>query len=573
MHIPDGMLSTPVAAASGMASAGFVGYAVSWTKRHLSEQRTVLMSVMSALVFALQMLNFPIAPGISGHFAGGAAVAILLGPWPAVIVMTTVLLVQAFLFADGGIVALGANVLNLAVIGPFVGFLVWRVLSPLRGRAAGRSLAAFVAAWSAVVLSACAVAAEVWLSGRAPLVTALVALGGWHALVGIGEGLITAGLVTFVCRVRPDVLEKGSTDAGTRPVVIAVMLLALAAVGVSWIASSNPDALEFVAATSGFEGAGEAIASPLADYVAPGVSNDALAGVLAGILGIAVTAVVVLASTRALGRRRDAAHQAELHRHSHEHPEEPAHEHPHHHPEDGHQHGHPLGFERFTYVLSPIHALDPRAKIVATMLFVLGAVLSPPARPIEFALAIALLLGVGLAARLPLGPVFARSAWVLLPAATLALYAPFTNDGWPLAWAILTKAWLSAMAVILLAATTSPPKLLLGLRSLGMPTVFIETLTFLYRFVSVLRDQVVSMRRATASRGYGLNRWALVRLYGNLAGSLFLRTYERGERIHAAMMSRGYAGSLPTAEVLRLTAADTILVVLAVIAATAIVLY
>jgi len=298
VHIPDGMLSTPVAVASGVTSAGFVGYAVAWTKKNLSEHRTVLMSVMSALVFALQMLNFPIAPGISGHFSGGAAVAILLGPWPAVIVMTTVLLVQAFLFADGGIVALGANVLNLAVVGPLTGYLTWRALVAWRSGERGRSIAAFSSAWVAVVAAACAVALEVWLSGRAPLVPALIALAGWHAVVGVGEGLITAGLVAFVAGVRPDVVEdQRRTD---RVVVLVFVVVAVLAVALSWLASARPDALEFVSASSGFAAEGALRGAPLADYLLPGVANDALAGVLAGLIGVTITAVALVGASRTL---------------------------------------------------------------------------------------------------------------------------------------------------------------------------------------------------------------------------------------------------------------------------------
>lgn len=571
MHIPDGMLSTPVAVVSGATSAGFVGYAVAWTKRNLSEHRTVLMSVMSALVFALQMLNFPIAPGISGHFSGGAAVAILLGPWPAVIVMTTVLLVQAFLFADGGIVALGANVLNLAVVGPLTGYLMWRALTAWRRDDKGRSAAAFAAAWLAVVVAACAVAVEVWLSGRAPLVPALAALAGWHAVVGVGEGLITAGLVSFVARVRPDVVEDaGRTD---RTAVLALVVTTVFAVSLSWLASSRPDALEYVATSSGFGAEGALRAAPLADYLFPGVENDAVAGVLAGLVGIAITAVALIGAARALRARRNSSHRPELHGHEHEHPAEPTHGHPHHHVANEHEHAHPLSFERYTYLVSPLHALDPRAKILAVLAFVLGVVLSPPLRPLELVLAVALIAGLTLIARLPLGAVFGRSVWVLLPALTIAVFAPFTADGWVLAWSIITKAWLSALAVLLLSATTPPPRLLLGLRKLGLPSIFAETLTFLYRFVTVLAEHVTSMRRAIQSRGYGLDRVALVRLYGNLAGNLFVRTYERGERVHASMLSRGFTGVLPTAERLSLHLPDTVTVLLSLVVAAAIVLY
>ncbi len=127
MHIPDGMLSNATVAATGVASLGYVGYGVAWVRKHFDQRKVVLMAVTAALIFALQMLNFPVAAGTSGHFAGGALAAILLGPFAAGIVMTTVLLIQAVVFADGGILALGANVFNLAVVAPLVGWGTWRL--------------------------------------------------------------------------------------------------------------------------------------------------------------------------------------------------------------------------------------------------------------------------------------------------------------------------------------------------------------------------------------------------------------------------------------------------------------
>ncbi len=572
MHIPDGMLSTQVAAASAATSTGVVAYAVNWTKRNLSDRHTVLMAVMAALVFALQMLNFPIAPGISGHFAGGAAAALLLGPWPAVIVLTTVLLVQAFMFADGGVVALGANVLNLAIIGPFVGYAVATGLRRLK--LLPDSVRIFTAAWAAVVVSALAVAIEVWLSGRAPLGPALAALGGWHAIVGIGEGLITVGLIAFVTRVRPDVLPGAAEEArGTRAVALVLGALALVAGGLSWLASSHPDALESVAATSGFSSGLDPLASPLAEYAVPGVANDALAGVLAGVVGLLLAGSLLWGLGLLLRKRRADAHANELHRHRHEHESEPEHAHPHHHRSGTHEHAHPLVFERYTYTVSPIHALDPRAKIVAALIVVLGVVLAPPPQALEFVLMASLLLGVTLLARVPVRAVLARSTLVLPVAITLALFAPLTAIGWPLAWAIVSKSWLSALTVILLSATTPPAKLLLGLRRLHLPQVFITTLSFLYRFAVVLGEQLTSMRRAVASRGPTLPPARRVALYGNLAGNLFVRSYERGERVHSAMLARGFAGSLPSAEVLTLRPADAALVVAALLTAAALLLY
>lgn len=572
MHIPDGMLSTPVAAASALTGAGAVGYAVRWVRKNLSERSTVLVSVMAALVFALQMLNFPIAPGISGHFAGGAAVAMLLGPWAAVVVMTTVLIVQAFVFADGGVLALGANVVNLALIGPLAGHLIWRLA---RGFASGSrarmATASFASAWVAVVSASLAVGFEVWLSGRVSLLPALLALGGSHALVGIGEGVITAGLVTFIAGVRPDLLSEEAAAPSSAIASVAVGAFAVVAVGVSWLASAYPDALESVAAGAGFGGGRTLDSSPLAQYVVPGMRDETLAGVLAGLAGVVLVGVGLYALVRSLANRRSAAHLPALHHHRHEHAAEPEHEHAHHHPAVGHEHAHTLAFERYTYIVSPVHSLDARAKLVATLLFVLGIVLTAAPGAVEFAVLVAVLAGVCLLARVPVTAVLARSLFVLPVAVSIALFAPLTAGGWQLGWTIVSKAWLSALAVLVLSATTPPARLLSGMRSLGMPAVFVSTLTFLYRFATVLGDQVASMRRAIASRAPGLAPGRRVRLYGNLAGNLFVRAYERGERLHAAMLSRGFTGALPAAEApaLRIFDVAVVLAVLCLALATA----
>lgn len=314
MHIPDGMLSGPVVASAGAGAAGFIGYSVGWIRRHLDQRRVVLMAVMAALVFALQMLNFPVAGGTSGHFAGGAAAAILIGPWPAVVVMTTVLLIQAVLFADGGILALGANVLNLGVIAPFVGYAVWRIVTRIAGGRTGRLIGAFVASWASVFAASLVVALELWLSGRAPLILASTAMGGWHALIGIGEGIITAGLIGYVLAVRPDLVEGGGTAArGTRGVAVGLGLIALAGAGLSFLASSNPDGLEFVYFEQGV-GAPFAerslLDSPIADYVMPGLSNETLAGVLAGVVGVIVTGALLWAAVSTLRARRNGTPHA-----------------------------------------------------------------------------------------------------------------------------------------------------------------------------------------------------------------------------------------------------------------------
>ncbi len=303
-------------------------------------------------------------------------------------------------------------------------------------------------------------------------------------------------------------------------------------------------------------------------------------------------------NARADRQRRSAEHGPEgVHGHPHRHGEARPHRHPHHHALDrarpaasaaAHDHAHTLSFERLTYVCSPVHDLDPRMKIVAALVLVFGVVLAPPMRPPEFAFVCAVLLAGTLLARLPVFAVLARSAIVLPLAGTIALFAPLAQaqgslsagsvgaayaSHWGLVWAILSKAWLSAYTMLLLSATTPPPRLFKGLRALRVPSVFTTMLAFLYRYADVLGDQLRSMRLAVDSRGYDVRGIGRARLYGNLAGSLFIRAYERGERVHAAMLSRGFDGTLPTAEELRVTAADALLVATAALTAAAVLLY
>ncbi len=313
MHIPEGMLSIPVTALTGLISAATVAYAVSWVRQHMDERQVVLMAVSGALIFALQMLNFPIQAGTSGHFAGGALAGILLGPWPAVLVLTAVLGVQAFLFADGGVIALGANLLNLAVVAPLLGYVVYRGFLRWSDRRGAHLCGAFLGAWLSTLLAALAVAAELGLSGTAHLGIAALAMGTTHALIGIGEGLLTAALVAYLYAVRPDLLRGEAPSSEGRPirgVTVTLGALAILAAGLSFMASSAPDGLEWVYFEQGI-GDAEAVAQaprllgqggPLANYQVAGLDNEALGSAVAGLIGL--TIVGALLAAVAIRRRK-----------------------------------------------------------------------------------------------------------------------------------------------------------------------------------------------------------------------------------------------------------------------------
>ena len=219
MHIPDGFLANDVALAAAIPAIAAVGYGLRRAEGDLDDRRVPLLGVTAAFVFAAQMLNFPVAGGTSGHFLGAALAAILLGPWLAGVVLAVVLLVQAFVFADGGITALGANVFNMGVIGGLVvgGLMLAarKALPNTRGALLG---VAAGGAWLAVVAGAAACAVELAISGTVPLATVLPAMLGVHTVIGLGEAVITVAAVSAVLVTRPDLIA-GPVPEPTSPVV------------------------------------------------------------------------------------------------------------------------------------------------------------------------------------------------------------------------------------------------------------------------------------------------------------------------------------------------------------------
>jgi cobalt/nickel transport system permease protein len=208
MHIPDGFLANEVAVACAIPAAAAVGYGLRRAEVDLDDRRVPLLGVTAAFVFAAQMLNFPVAGGTSGHFLGAALAAVLLGPWLASLVLAVVLVVQAFVFADGGLTALGANVFNMGVIGGLlVGGLMLAartVLPTTRGALLG---VAAGGAWLAVMAGAAGCAIELAASSTVPLGTVLPAMLGVHAVIGAGEAVITVAAVSAVLATRPDLIH------------------------------------------------------------------------------------------------------------------------------------------------------------------------------------------------------------------------------------------------------------------------------------------------------------------------------------------------------------------------------
>ncbi|HQE92132.1 MAG TPA: energy-coupling factor ABC transporter permease [Anaerolineae bacterium] len=288
MHIPDGFLSVMMALVLWVIAIAVVGYALKRVNADIGERQVPLMGVLAACIFAGQMLNFAVTGGTSGHLMGAALATILLGPWAAILVIACVVGVQALIFQDGGLLALGANIVNMGIIGVTVAYFAQRTLHKLLGkRTGGLFVGGFVSGWLSLVIAALACALELALSGVSPANIAVPAMAGIHALIGVGEGLITAGALVFLKATRRDLLEaERAPFTGGKTVWMGGLVIAVVLAILSPWASAHPDGLEWVAEQRGFLTlAREPLYAIIPDYVLPGVSNEALATILAGVIG------------------------------------------------------------------------------------------------------------------------------------------------------------------------------------------------------------------------------------------------------------------------------------------------
>ncbi len=209
MHIPDGFINLPTSAGFGAVTAGGVWHALRRAADFLDDRRIPLAGLVAGFVFAVQMVNFPVAAGTSGHLLGGVLASVLVGPWLGSVALTVVLIVQGVFFADGGLSAIGLNVFNMAIVGALGGYVIFRALLRLLPKARSTLItAAGVAAGLSVVLAALAFSLEYALGGEggASVATVTGAMVGVHVLIGIGEGLITALVVGAILRSRPEMV-------------------------------------------------------------------------------------------------------------------------------------------------------------------------------------------------------------------------------------------------------------------------------------------------------------------------------------------------------------------------------
>jgi cobalt/nickel transport system permease protein len=209
MHLPDGFLSHGINAATFVVSAGACAYGVKRVNRNFGEREVPLMGVTASFIFAAQMINFPVAGGTSGHFLGAVFSSVLLGPWASLIIITIVLVVQCLGFADGGLTAIGSNIFNMGVIGALGGygifFLIYTLLQKSRK---GFFIALAISSWFSIVMGASAAAIELAISGTSPLKIALTAMAGIHAIIGVGEAIITTAAISLILKTRPDLVTS-----------------------------------------------------------------------------------------------------------------------------------------------------------------------------------------------------------------------------------------------------------------------------------------------------------------------------------------------------------------------------
>ncbi|MFI6879255.1 energy-coupling factor ABC transporter permease [Streptomyces sp. NPDC050400] len=338
MHVPDGFINAPVSAAAGVVAAGAVAVSLRGARRELDERTAPLAGLVAAFIFAVQMLNFPVAAGTSGHLLGGALAAILVGPYTGVLCVSVVLLMQGVLFADGGLTALGVNITDMAITTTVVAYLVFRGLVKVLPRSRRSiTVASFVASLLSVPAAAIVFTLLYAIGGTTDVSIGKVATAmvGVHVLIGIGEAVITALTVGAVVAVRPDLVygarglqqklklrvggelvDAAPNTPAAAPVaarshrkiwVIGLVTSLVLAGFVSFYASANPDGLEKVAHDKGIDSKTEEHASadsPLADYGVKDVTDARLSGGLAGVIGVGVTVVAGSAVFWALRRRR-----------------------------------------------------------------------------------------------------------------------------------------------------------------------------------------------------------------------------------------------------------------------------
>jgi cobalt/nickel transport system permease protein len=306
LHMPDGFLSLAISLVCWLLTAVALFFAVRQAQKAFDERLVPLAGVMAAFIFAAQMINFPVAGGTSGHMVGATLAVIVLGPWLGILAMTAVLALQAILFQDGGLVVMGGNILVMGIVPGLIGYGLYRAVAG-QSRAV-KLVTTAVAAWLSVMGGAFVVALLLGFSGTSPFAVVVPAMLGIHALIGVGEALITVAALSFIMQTRPQLLSA-SAQAGGWGWVVAGLAVTLLVIFLSPLASAFPDGLEWVAERQAFLGiAQDAPYQLLPDYTIPLLGETALSTILAGVVGALIVGALMVGLARSLRRsaRRSA---------------------------------------------------------------------------------------------------------------------------------------------------------------------------------------------------------------------------------------------------------------------------
>ena len=307
MHIPDGFLDAKTAIATAALSVTGLGTALRHARQHLQSREIPLVGLTAAFIFVAQMLNFPVAGGTSGHLLGATLAMVLLGPSVAIIVMSSVLIIQAAIFADGGLLALGANIFNMAIVAPVTGYVIYKFMRRFLRDTRGLLISASVASWCTAVIASVFCAGELAWSGTAAWNIVFPAMVGIHAVIGVGEGLITMLTLSAIVKTRPELLNDTfirTNGIDNKPALIygAVMMIGLLLL-IAPFASPLPDGLDHVAQSIGFETKkieNQGFSTPLKNYRFFGIESPILSPIAAGITGAGVVFVISFFLARVL---------------------------------------------------------------------------------------------------------------------------------------------------------------------------------------------------------------------------------------------------------------------------------
>ncbi|MDD1747832.1 MAG: cobalt ECF transporter T component CbiQ [Methanomassiliicoccales archaeon] len=528
----DGLMSPPVWIAGWVLILPILAYALYKVNRSIDERIIPFVALLAAAIFVAQMLNFPILGGTSGHLIGAALATFLVGPMLSIVLITVVLTMQ-LMFGDGGITAYGLNVLNMAVIGSLSAWLVLRAAPKDK-----RALALPFAAWASVFCAATACALELSLSyvpgeyGVAPWIAFPTMLAS-HALIGIGEAIITTGVVIYLAKVSPSLLRLHEEGPAAVPSFsrrdymkagsITLAVFAVGLVGFFLFASAYPDGLERLLESVGFEEGTPIFQSPL------GYGEDYLTMLMAGLIGFAAIILMLytLLKTMRRGSSGSFSGMTEVDRFA-------------------------LG--------SRLVGFDPRVKIVCTVALVVALALLTELGAVVLVLGFVLILIA--ISRVPIKHDLAIML-VGLPFALFASLMMLFFSGPEGALLMFLRILASLLALVVLVTTTPFFMLLAGLRSLRVPKVLVNILLFSYRFIFLLLDEMGKMHTARKARGFmggkSLRDRAAFTTLSNTIGMAFVRASSRGSRIYDALLSRGYTGEAGGFERLRLGGRDAVL--------------